>query len=255
MIAAGSPIDPFRLEDYPSINANRDVSGKTLKNTRPSAGVGVFICAGQSNICNTVDTAYSITNPTKVDNLNIFDGGVYNGSDPFIGCSSLDGSWLGRLADKLIDDEIYNHVVIVPIGRGGSSITAWVPGGALNSHLTTAVARCVARGFSVTGVLWQQGEYDAYTSMSGATYQSHLVDVLGTIPGPWLIGKSTYVEGVTNSGIRAAYDAVVDNVSVFAGADTDLLTAVYRQGDNLHFNATGADAAATLWAAAIAAAL
>jgi lysophospholipase L1-like esterase len=48
-----------------------------------------------------------------------------------------------------------------------------------------------------------------------------------------------------------AVDAAVNGVDVFAGANCDTLGASFRQSDNLHFNASGADAVATRWKTAI----
>lgn len=250
----GALTDPFKLEYFAPLQAFRETGARTLADPRLVSGerTGVFICAGQSNIANSVDVGYSVTNPTKIQNLNIFDGGVYETVDPLLGCSSTGGSWLGRMGDKLITANIFDRVILVPIGRGGSSVTDWLPSAPLGSCLKTAVTRCAARGYSISGFLWQQGEADASAGMTQSTYSANLANVIAPfMMAPWFIGRSTYVSGVTNASIRAACTAAVNGTTVFAGADTDTLNASSRQSDNLHFNASGANSAATLWTTAI----
>ena len=260
----GSIQDPFRLglsTTATIINAN--VNGKTLHDPRLVGGenTGVLICVGQSNIANIVDATYTITNASKVSNLNVADGGVYAASDPMLGCSSMsptaaNGSWLGRLADKLITAGTFQRVILVPIARGGSLVADWATG-TLALNLKTAVARCHAQGYTISGFLWQQGEADTTAGTGQAAYHNALLAVIANSraagsSAPWFIGKSTYIAGTTSAAIQAACEAAVNGVDVFAGANCDTLNSTYRQVDNLHFNAaTGADAVATRWATAI----
>jgi len=213
---------------------------------------GVFIVAGQSNCCNHVDTLYAPVSQ-KVENLNIFDGAIYQAIDPLLGCNATSGNWLGRFADKLIAAGKFARVILVPCGVGATSITQWSVGGNLNDLLAVSFARCAALSLPVSAVLWQQGETDGQNGMAQATYQAALAGLIsqqramGNL-APWLIGKSTYDGGVSSTAIRSALAAVVDDTTIFAGADTDTLTGSNRQADQTHFTAAGADAAAGLWA-------
>lgn len=264
MIAGGgSLLDPYVLgfsSTATRINAN--VTGKGVHDPRliPGEKTGVLVCVGQSNIANVIDANYTISNPSKVSNLNVVDGGVYAASDPMLGCSSFGGSWLGRLADKLINTGTFDRVILVPIARGGSVVADWATG-PLALNLKTAVARCQAQGYTISGFLWQQGENDTQAGTGQSAYYNALMAVIANSRAagsnaPWFVGKSTYIYGSISTAIQAACDAAVNGVDVFAGANCDTLNSTYRQADNLHFNAsTGADAVATRWQTAVSAVL
>lgn len=260
--ASGSLRDPFLLgRSSTATIINTNVTGKAIRDPRLVLGerTGVLVCVGQSNIGNTVNALYTVLNPTKVTNLNVADGGMYEASDPMLGCSSMgpgltNGSWIGRLADKLITANVFDRVILVPIARGGTVVADWATG-ALALNLKAAVARCQAQGYTISGFLWQQGENDTQAGTGQTAYYNALLAVIANSRGagssaPWFIGRSTYIYGTTSAAIQAACDAAVNGVDVFAGADTDTLDSSNRH-DNLHFNATGANAAATLWATAI----
>ena len=266
MIAAGGSIkDPFELGRSLSATViNSDVSVKTIRNPRLDAGetTEVLLCVGQSNIANTVNATYSVINAAKVDNLNVVDGGVYAASDPMVGCSSMgpaatNGSWLGRLADKRIAEGA-DRVILVPIARGGSIVADWATG-PLAKNLNAAIARCEAHKYTITAMLWQQGENDQIAGTSQSNYYNSLLQMIANSRAagafaPWLIGKSSYVYGSVSTAVQAACEAAINGVDVFAGANCDALNSTYRF-DNLHFNATGAEEVATRWNNALLAAL
>ncbi|NTG12684.1 sialate O-acetylesterase [Agrobacterium rhizogenes] len=231
-----------------------NLSGKTPSTPRLTSGANtaVLLVVGQSNAANYASASlYAPTNATKIDNLSIVDGGTYRGSDPGLGCTGNLASWLFRSADLLINDSTFDRVILVPIAVGGTSITLWAPTGSLFSRISAAIARCSNVGLSVSAVAWQQGEAD--TSMAQATYAGHLTSIISAtralgMPAPWFIGKSTYNGGVTSPTVRAACAEVVNNVDIFAGADTDTLTGTtYREPSLVHFNEAGINAAAGLW--------
>lgn len=263
--------DPFVVPDGNDVHppgGHKYPIGKTLSTPRLAAGENtvVLVVAGQSNCCNSVDALYSPTNTGKIDNFNVYDGGVYAADDPLLGCTITDaansGNMFGRVADKLIDNAFCERVVLVTIGFGATDIGYWRTGGSLNSRLLIAPQRLAAVGLSVTAFLWMQGEGDTSLGTAQQDYEDALEEVIGTpraagYDAPWLIGLSTYTGGTTSTAVRAAQAAAVNDTDIFAGADTDTLTGTTtnRQANDTHFKAAGADAAADLWAAAIAAAL
>jgi hypothetical protein len=254
------------ISAFPS-GGNHDTSGKTARNPRLNGGetTGIFIIAGQSNCCNSVDTLYAPTNASKVDNLNIYDGGMYAATDPLLGCHNIPGTagmgnTFGRMADKLIDAGTYQRVILVPIGIGATTVAMWEPSQILFQRFLVAHRRLGAFGLTPQAVLWMQGESDHATTQ--ADYEESLSAIITTLQSaghstPWLVGQCTYNAGSTSSAVRAAQAAIVDGINVFSGADTDTLTgtSVYRQADNTHLTAAGADAAADLWQDAILASL
>ena len=62
------------------------------------------------------------------------------------------------------------------------------------------------------------------------------------------VAQTTKLSIGTNATIRGAQAALVDNVTYFAGPDTDVLDDTYRDGTLAHWNDIGGTAAANLWA-------
>jgi hypothetical protein len=266
MFATASSTDPLRIAASVGALAYQE-PGRARRDPRQVAGEDtlVFVAAGQSNIANTATGGtYTPTHASKIDNLNFLDGGTYAAADPLIGGNGTLACWLTRFADKLIADGRCDRVILVPVAVGATSVAAWAPGGAYNDHLKVAARRCQEVGLTISAFLWQQGENDCASGMNQATYAGYLSGVIATpralgFNAPWLIGKSTVIDATptTSSAIRAACAAAVNGTDVFAGADTDgLYGSTYRETvGNIHFNAVGSDAAATLWKTAVVAAL
>jgi hypothetical protein len=261
-----SPPDPYlfrEFADWPG-GGNKNVAGRTIRDPRLDLGetTGIFIVAGQSNACNAIDGAYVPTNGAKIDNLNFYDGGTYAAADPLLGAhgevkaGGPAGNLFLPMADKLITDGVFDRVILIPVGIGGTLISEWAaePG---VSRIVAGHRRAAAHGWSVTAILFMQGESDnnpAGTSQSA--YAASMATMLAALPArgvtaPWLIARCTYISGATSSGIRAAQAAAVNGTTVFAGPDTDTLTSSHRQADNTHFDEGGGIAAGNLWAAAV----
>lgn len=261
MIGVGSRPDTFSL---PSVIGFNGLDGRAQVSPRLVNGerTGVFILAGQSNSpgASYVDAAYTATK-AKNHNLNLYNGGMYASQDRLLGGGfGNTGGYGARLADKLIDDGVFDRVILVPCAVGGTFIAEWASGAAYFQRLVVATRRCAALGLPVTAYVFHQGENDKNDGTSQTSYAASLsamiegVRDLGDVfQAPWFIGLCSYTGGTTGSGIRAAQASVVDGISIFSGADTDTLTGTttYRQGDDLHLTADGADAAATLWKNAI----
>jgi hypothetical protein len=261
MIGCGSAADPFLQPD--ALFSYRNTDAKSIRSPRLNAGesTAVIVLVGQSNICNTGDTAFTPVNAAKIDNFNWIDGGTYSGADPLLGCSltsGLPGNVGTRLADKLITAGIFQRVILAPIGVSGTRISRWASGGDLNSRLTNVYLRLAAVGLSPTIWKLSQGESDNGL-VTQAAYAAWVASVIATPRAigdnaPWFIDKCTYINGVVDPLIQAAQAGIVNGTNIFAGANTDTLTgtAVNRQVvDNTHFKAAGADAAATLGVTAI----
>lgn len=267
LLQGGSAVDPFAFGEFPNpttpMIGNYNLSGKTLSSPRLNAGetTGVFVVGGQSNAGNSVDTAYTPTNATKVDNLSIYDGGTYAAKDPLLGCQNVRsafGNVFGRVADKLINGGVYQRVILIPASIGATTINQWVNNASLYQRLIVAGRRASAVGLPITAYLWMQGENDNYSGTSQAAYSADLSTLIGMVRAagfttPWLVGQCTYLSGTTSAAVRAAQAAAVNGTDIFAGADTDTVTgtAVNRQPDNTHLTGAGADACATLWKTAI----
>lgn len=257
MFAIGSTAeDPFNAFVDAAQMANS--AGRMLRPSRlsPSERTYIIVGVGQSMIAASENATYSPTNSTKVDNLNVYDGGVYAARDPLLGCGAFNagGLWLSRLADKLIDADLCDRVILVPVGRGSTTVQDWNPDGFMFPNLLAASRRLSAKGLVASAYFWMQGQANA-GAISRSEYRTQLLSIINGIRGhgfaaPWLLGKETYVSGVTDANIRGAIADLVNGQTILAGADTDTLGASNRY-DGVHFNATGADSAGTLWKSAV----
>lgn len=271
MVGAISTPDPMALPNeyaaqFPG--GNRSTQGKTLRDPRtlPAATTGVFIIAGQSNACNITPSASTLSHGANIHNLNVYDGGLYSGADPLIGCQNVPtrgpGNVFTRMADKLITDGKYTNVVLIPIAIGATTVHSWVADITLNQKIIVAARRAAAINLPVKAFLWMQGEIDNANGTSQVSYAADLASVIA-IPrnagfsAPWLIGKCTWNLGTSSAAVQAAQAGIINGTTIFAGANTDSLTgtAVNRQADNTHLSDAGAVSAGNLWAAAIEAAL
>ncbi|MGJ5163147.1 hypothetical protein [Bradyrhizobium sp. HKCCYLR1051] len=222
----------------------------------------VFIQLGQSLATNCIDGTYAVSNPTKVLNLSITNGAIYQGKDPWMGCTGYHpnlpgnpwptGHWVGQLGDTIYSNKAFN-TIWATIGVGGSNILDWQVGGGNNSRLAVTKRRLDRLGLTPNGVLFNQGTSNYGTLQ--AAYYAALMSMIGTIRGLWptvpifIAQESRIGTGATSSEVRAAQAQAWDAGNyVYAGPDTDSLDATYRQSDSLHWNAsTGRAAVAGLW--------
>lgn len=273
MLGIGSTSDPYRMTEGEIPPSNRNTRNKTIRaNPRLIDGERtlVLILWGQSLIANYDSALYTPTNPSKIDNLNIFDGGVYAAELPLLGTDGpvvspgvtvgVGGNYAFRLADKAISNNEFDRVVLVPAAVGGASLSQLGVGGVFNLRLRTAFARCAALGLPATAVLYQQGEADAALGTSQAAWQAAFNAMVGAEVArgnnvPWFVAKSTMVTNVVSPTMQAAIDGVVNGVNIFAGPNTDSLTGVTNRHDGTHLTGAGSDANATMALASIAAVL
>lgn len=262
MRAIASAPDPYAFNDNDYVAGNRATGAYQLVSPRlvPGEKTGVFFMLGQSNSpdANTVDVQYAPTHGAKVQMLNIYDGGIYVRKDPMLGSNALGGSWGGRLADKLITAGKYDRIITVPLGFGGSALSTWMPGQVgVHARLVAACLRAKALGLTPTAFFWHQGETDNAFGTTQAAYETGLHKVIASVravglDAPWLISLATYIGGATSNPIRFAQTAMVNGVDIFQGPDTDQFAGSgYRQADDTHFNAAGAEAAANVSTAII----
>ncbi|TBB27346.1 hypothetical protein ELH48_09380 [Rhizobium ruizarguesonis] len=226
----------------------------------------IIVFIGQSLSVNSVPTAYVPVNPNSIDQLNIWDGKLYRAKDPLLGINGGDpahrGTWLLRMADKLITDGYYDRVIIVPMAVGNTRVGQWSDPGLepyLFNRINTVGLRLRDAGLPCTAIMWGQGESDTSAGTSQASYAASLQKVIGefnhAIPGcPMLIAREAYYYGNTSAAVLAAQASVVNNTTVFAGENVELVPPSGRY-DNTHLNEAGADQRATLGVAALVAAL
>lgn len=263
--------DPYQLDDtLAAVVSSPNILTARSSAINPALKTLVLICIGQSNLCNVVTTLFTPVNNLVVDNFSIYDGACYNIGGPMLGCTSgTPGGSLGpgnicaRVADKFVTNAIFDRVIVLPIGVGGSTMAHWAAGPlsapGTGGRLGVAMRRLAARGITpaTTGVTFANlvglGETDNNplgTSQASwtASFGTYLANCLSAgFSGRTFVCQETYYSGATSAAVRAAQAAVVSG-SVFSGGDLDTLTngGGYRQADDVHFNDAGAAAGATL---------
>ncbi len=228
----------------------------------------VLVIIGQSLSVNSLPTPYVPVNQA-IDQLNIYDGKLYKAKDPLLGINvsggpvtAKRGTWMMRMADKLIADGHFDRVILVPMAVGNTRVGQWAdPSQApyLFNIINTVGLRLRDAGLPCTAIMWGQGESDTSANTSQASYASSLQKVIGefkrAIPGcPMLIAQEAYYYGNTNAGILAAQASVVDDQTVFAGENVELIGPSGRY-DNTHLNDVGGQDRADLATAALVSAL
>lgn len=249
-----------------SLNTNL-VSLRAQQTLDPSVRNLVMIVAGQSNGTDITPSVYAPVSTSKIDQLNIYDGGIYNAVDPLLGTSlnSGGGNPFLRLADSFVTSSLFDRVVLVPIAVGGTAV-AWWDILAQSDRIPVAVRRLAAKGLvpgpNVTVVmLWCQGESDGATAQ--ADYTVSLSSIIAKsrtsgFTGPWFIPVQTWNSGAAAAAVQAAQAAIVNpSLGIYAGPNADALVGTAcggvacRQGDNTHFSDAGAASYAAAWKTAM----
>jgi hypothetical protein len=150
----------------------------------------------------------------------------------------------------LINDRIFDRVIVVPIAVGSTTVADWATGD-YAGRFSVAMKRLSARGITpaTTGVtfaaVWGQGESDTNVKTSQAAYAEKLNTVIRKIfvsgfSGRLFVNIETYYIGRVSPEIQAAQASVANGTTVFQGANWDTLGSNYRVADNIHPNDAGA---------------
>jgi hypothetical protein len=268
LIGTGSKPDPFPVTEYPPQGAPNGVgyqlsAGRTLLSSiiATPATTKTILIGGQSNMASGGTVAYT-TVSANAQNLNIYDGGIYAGAEPVLGCSYAPNagpsSLCMRLMDRIISQGKATRAIGVPFAMGGTIYSEWVPGASANlfSRISTAILRCRARGLQPDKIIWGEGETDAGAGTSAASITASINAIVDGIRAmgcvaPFYIGYYTYAGGATNATVRSGITNSVDVTGrkIMLGFDCDTLTSAggYRIADNVHLSNTGLDASAIGW--------
>jgi hypothetical protein len=247
-------IDPGN-RSFKDITGRRKVDCRTTAQGEDAATILVF---GQSNAGNFGPPDALHVPARGVYNFNFFDGGCYEARDPLLGTDTDRSNVATRLGDLLVQRNVFDRVMLVPIAYGGSAVSFWAPGGRLAARLDAALRQIRLSGLTIDLALWQQGEADANPPMPNpAGYKRDfraMVETLrrGGIKAPIFVAQSTMCQSMPIEIIRQAQRKLVQpNAGIFAGPDTDVIGAEDRS-DGCHFAEAGLNRAANLWFEAIA---
>lgn len=258
-----TPPDPYIIVDPVIANQAqyRVTPAQRAITVNPAQKTLALIVAGQSNWTNITPSLYTPTNSSAVSQLNVYDGCFYPVSSSVLGSSFYQGSFGNgnvsvRVADTLVTNGSFNQVLIANVAIGSTSAAQWA-----TSQFTNRIAVAMLR-FSQNGItpattgmtfgfLWGQGEAELALGTSQSAYTASLNTVMSAatsagFSGRFFICEETWINGSTYATVQAAQTGIVNGTTIFSGGNLDSLNATNRQGDNTHFNDTGAAAAATL---------
>ncbi len=240
MIVAGSEFTKGRQE----------IAGSAL---HQSHRVMVALVFGQSNASNVGESRKRASEGV----LNFFEGKLYRAEDPLLGADDIRGSVWTRLGDLLVEQKVYDRVVVIPVAVSGSVISRWRPGGDIYPMLLRRLRDAKASGLTITHLLWHQGEADAKRHTSKSDYRNSFLAMLSGIRSEGVTAP-IYVSVATRC-VRQRPDPIIQSAQrelvdpekgILAGPDTDTLGFEYRY-DGCHFLDEGLDAAAHLWFEAV----
>jgi hypothetical protein len=221
----------------------------------------VILAYGQGNAANGGESKYT----PKHNVYNVFDGKCYKADDPLLGATDNKGSVWGRLADKMIENGMYENVVIKSIGVGGSPIICWSVNGTgigyegrlygnYHSRILEANKELKALGFPITHVLWHQGESDMKNGTTTDQYKERFLDMLDSmrkngINAPIYVAlASRYGRQTSQEVINAQKQLVEEHVDIFEGPNTDIIDRLEeRTEDGQRFTEIGLEKHANAW--------
>jgi len=271
MLGGVAPPDPFLLYDTSSNWQNtlthRATASRTARSATINSGIDnlVLLVCGQSLLTNVGPTIYTATNASAIDNLNVYDGQLYDPGGPLLGCAYANyaGSYpsLGpgnvglRVADTLVTNAKFDRVIIVPLSIGNTNISQWGDSGGIHADRTVvAMARLAARGITpgITGVTFADimavGHRDHADGTSQAAWEASYDTYQTTLRATGFDGRSFVclesASGQTSNNTRSAQAAVVNGTTIFSGGDIDSNT--IATSDGTHPSDAGSATMATI---------
>jgi hypothetical protein len=221
----------------------------------------VILALGQGNAANGGEGKYT----PKHNVYNIFNGKCYKADDPLLGATDNKGSVWGRLGDKIIENGMYENVIIKSIGVGGSPVICWTVSGTgigykdrlygnYHSRILEANEELTSLGFPITHILWHQGESDMKNGTTTAQYKERFLDMLGSmrkngIGAPIYVAlASRYGRETSQEVINAQKQLVEEHVDIFQGPNTDIIDRLEeRTEDGQRFTEIGLEKHANAW--------
>lgn len=210
----------------------------------------VALTLGQSQSANYGETQYK----SKKDVYSFYKGKFYKAEDPLLGADGNKGSVWTRLGDKIIEDQLYDTVLFIPIGAGGSVIERWTPNGELYYRVKEAIDGLRQYNLEITHIFWHQGSADSWQHSSdyAEQYKANFNKIINSIRdsgvnAPIYICISTYSYGNSDTYIQQAQrDLVNIDANIYPGPNTDNIDISYRY-DGVHFSNEGLEELANLW--------
>lgn len=225
----------------------------------------VILAIGQGNAANGGEGKYT----SKYNVYNIFGGKCYKADDPLLGATDNKGSVWGRLGDKIIENGMYENVMIKSIGVGGTPIICWTVNGTgigyqgrlygnYHSRILEANEELKSLGFPVTHILWHQGESDMKNGTTTVQYKERFLDMLNSmrehgIQAPIYVAlASRYGRQTSEAVITAQKELSEEHADIFEGPNTDTIDRLEeRTEDGQRFTEVGLEKHANAWLKAL----
>lgn len=219
--------------------------------------VMVALALGQSNSANFGETLY---NP-KHEVYSYYRGNLYRAGDPMYGADGLRGSVWSRFADLVIESGMYDRVVFVTAGIGGTSVQCWTDG-ECSEYLRDILEDLHSDKIRLTHIFWHQGEQDNLQNTGHAEYTARMTRLLAVIreygqDAPMYVSIASYHPHnldrsyISDEVRRGQADFINGNRGVLCGPDTDRLVSKESRYDGVHFSGPGLDSFALLWLEAV----
>ena len=227
-----------------------DSSREVIKCPDKRENLGVLVSFGQSNSANSAE--YLVKSEEVPDVINWYKGKCYQAKSPLLGATNIYGEWISLVGQKLVNKKVYDKVLIMSIGVGGSSIIAWQKGGVVYDRFVNRLTQ-LKKSYKITEMLWHQGETDVYWMGKDQYIKSFLsmensIRDIG-IDAPIFISIATYCWGNPDTFPNVIAEAqneipkIIKNT--FQGVNTDKLLKPEHRHDNCHFNEAGQRLAST----------
>ncbi len=247
-----APGDTYRKDELGRVV---EVSGReAIACPRQTERTAVLLIAGQSNSANHGAEQFSSAHPGKT--FNYFAGHCYPAGSPLLGATGMRGESWTPLADRLVEAGLFDRVIIVTTGIGGTRIARWQEGGDLN-RMMLGVITDLQRHYRVTHFLWHQGERDLNLGTSSANYAASFESLAASlrtakVDAPIFISVGSRCgqpgDWKDEDAITTAQRGLVDPAKgLFAGPATNLLVPPENRYDRCHFAGVGQRAFADAW--------
>ena len=210
----------------------------------------IVLVFGQSQSANYGETLYK----SKKDVFSFYKGKFYKAEDPLLGADGNRGSVWTRLGDKIIESQLYDTIIFVPIGAEGSVIEKWTPDGDLYYRIIEAIDGLRQYNLEITHLFWHQGSADSWQHSPdyAEQYKNNFNLMINSsrnygVSAPIYVCISTYSYGNSDTFIQQAQKDLVDtDAEIYPGPDTDNIDVSYRF-DGVHFSDAGLEELANLW--------
>lgn len=237
----------YRFDDYQRLIYSS--KHKEINCPTQTDNTGVILVFGQSNSANHAQYSYQSDELNSV--VNFFNGKCFKAQSPLLGASGKDGEWISLTASKLVDNGIYDKVIVISSGIQGSSISNWAENNRLNLLLIDVINN-VKKKYEITDLIWHQGETDI-ESPHIKIYQYYFKSLLKSIrnnkiEAPIFISVAsicgpkdnwTYPNNVSKAQIK-----LVEIDGVEMGVNTDEKVPLSYRYNLCHFSKLGQEAAA-----------